>query len=123
MPHILVVDDEPQVRSMLALFLRTAGFEVSVAEDGEAALKILAALAVDLVVLDLIMPGKEGLETLMALRKSGRNPKVVAVSGGAKIVSSDFLPVAKKLGADAILKKPFRNEVLLETITELLQGD
>jgi len=108
---------------MLALFLRTAGFEVSVAEDGEAALKILAALAVDLVVLDLIMPGKEGLETLMALRKSGRNPKVVAVSGGAKIVSSDFLPVAKKLGADAILKKPFRNEVLLETITELLQGD
>lgn len=120
MNHILVVDDEPQVRAMLSLFLRKSGFEVSVAEDGEEAMKIVAALPVDLIVLDLIMPGKEGLETIMALRKSGHAPKVIAVSGGAKTVSTDFLPVAQKLGADAILKKPFRNEALLQTIHELL---
>jgi DNA-binding response OmpR family regulator len=118
--HILVVDDESQVRTMLQMFLRRSGFEVSEAADGEEALKILSSTAVDLVVLDLIMPGKEGLETLMAIRKKGADPKVVVVSGGAKSVDTDFLPVARKLGANATLKKPFRNEDLLRTIEGLL---
>lgn len=120
MSHILVVDDEPQVRAMLGMFLRRNGFEVTEAEDGEQALRIAASSSIDLIVLDLIMPGKEGLETLMALRREEKSPKVIVVSGGAKTVDTDFLPVAKKLGADATLKKPFRNEDLLEAIQKLL---
>lgn len=120
MSHILVVDDEPQVRAMLSLFLRKSGFEVSEAKDGDEALRIVSSADIALIILDLIMPGKEGLETLTALRKNGSEPKVIAVSGGAKTVSTDFLPIAQKLGADAVLKKPFRNETLLSTIEELL---
>jgi len=120
MKHILVVDDDPQVRSMLVRFLKSSGFEVSEAEDGGEALRIISSSEIDLIILDLIMPGKEGLETLMTLRKSGNTSKVIAVSGGAKSVSTDFLPVAQKLGADAILRKPFRIETLLNTIQELL---
>lgn len=120
MSHILVVDDEPQVRTMLSLFLRKSGFEVSEAKDGDEALRIVSTANIALIILDLIMPGKEGLETLTALRKNGSEPKVIAVSGGAKTVSTDFLPIAQKLGADAVLKKPFRNETLLSTIEELL---
>ena len=120
MSHILVVDDEPQVRAMLSLFLRKSGFEVSEAKDGDEALRIVSSADIALIILDLIMPGKEGLETLTALRKNGSETKVIAVSGGAKTVSTDFLPIAQKLGADAVLKKPFRNETLLSTIEELL---
>lgn len=120
MSHILVVDDEPHVRTMVGLFLRKSGFDVSEAADGEEALKFLDTTPVDLIILDLIMPGKEGLETLMAIRKRGNSPRVVVVSGGARTVSADFLPVAQKLGADAVLKKPFRNAELLDTINGLL---
>ncbi|MBX3179764.1 MAG: response regulator [Candidatus Hydrogenedentes bacterium] len=120
MAHILVVDDEPQVRTMLVLTLRQAGYTVSEADDGEAALRIIGHGQIDLVVLDLIMPGKEGLETLTALRRGNQHPYVIAVSGGARSMDADFLPIAAKLGAHATLKKPFDNDVLLDRIRVLL---
>lgn len=121
MSHILIVDDEPQVRLMLSLCLEQAGYEVSQAEDGAEALQISARKPVDLIILDLLMPGQEGLETLIALRKSQERPRVIAISGGARSAAGDFLPAALKLGADRALKKPFRNEVLIEAIQELLK--
>lgn len=120
MNHILIVDDEPLVRSTLSMFLRGSGFDVSEACDGNEALKLIERRPADLIILDLIMPGKEGLETLMALRKDGVKSKVIAVSGGAKSVNTDFLPLAEKLGADKTMKKPFRNEDLLRAIQSLL---
>ncbi len=120
MRHILVVDDEPQIRGMLGTFLRRSGFEVSEAEDGDAALKVMGKSPIDLMILDLLMPGKEGLETLMALRNREHQFKIIAVSGGAKGAGVDFLPAALKLGADKTLKKPFSNADLLEAIEDLL---
>tara|TARA_R110001592_G_scaffold326206_1_gene606958 strand:- start:1314 stop:1637 length:324 start_codon:yes stop_codon:yes gene_type:complete len=105
---------------MLSTCLQRAGFDVSEAEDGEEALRINAKMPVDLIILDLLMPGMEGLETLMALRKERERPRVIAISGGSRSVGADFLPAALKLGADRTLKKPFRNEDLLKTISELI---
>lgn len=120
MSHILVVDDEPQMRAMLRAFLLQNGYQVSEAEDGAAALKVAASAKVDLIILDLLMPGKEGLETLMAIRKEKKPPKIIAVSGGARAVGADFLPAALKLGASRAFQKPFLLEELLAAIRELL---
>ena len=120
MSRILVVDDEQQIRRMLVTCLTRAGHEVIEAADGEEALQHYADEPVDLIVLDLLMPGKEGLETLMALRDDPERPKVIAISGGARSVGADFLPVARKLGADMTLKKPFHNQALLDAIADLL---
>lgn len=122
MSRILIVDDESQVRLMLSTCLERAGFDVYEAVDGEEALKINAATPVDLIVLDLLMPGKEGLETLMSLRKDSERPQIIAISGGARAAGEDFLPAARKLGADKTLRKPFHNDELIEAIHELLQG-
>ena len=79
MSHILIVDDDEHVRISLSLCLERAGFEVSQARDGEEALKINDQRRADLIILDLLMPGKEGLETLMALRKEENRPRVIAI--------------------------------------------
>lgn len=120
MSHILVVDDEPQMRAMLGALLRQNGYQVSEAEDGDAALKMAGSTDVDLIILDLLMPGKEGLETLMAFRKEKNPPRIIAVSGGARSIGADFLPAALKLGACRTFQKPFRSEELLAAIRELI---
>lgn len=120
MSHILVVDDEPQIRAMLSAMLQQQGYQVTEAEDGEAALQIARSTQVDLIILDLLMPGKEGLETLMAFRKEKAPPKIIAVSGGSRTIGTDFLPAAIKLGASRSFRKPFRCEELLEAIRELI---
>ena len=120
MSRILIVDDEEQVRNMLNTCLTRAGYEVVEAIDGEEALQHYAADAIDLIILDLLMPGKEGLETLMALRHDPERPRIIAISGGARAVGADFLPAARKLGADLTLKKPFHNQELLDAIASLL---
>lgn len=120
MSRILIVDDEPQVRRMLATCLTRAGYEVVEAKDGDEALQSCADDPVDLIVLDLLMPGREGPETLMSLRHDPERPKVIAISGGARAVGADFLPAARKLGAEMTLKKPFHNQALLDAISDLL---
>lgn len=120
MSHILVVDDEPQIRAMLSTLLQQNGYQVSEAEDGAVALQISSSTKIDVIILDLLMPGKEGLETLMAFRKEKDPPKIIAVSGGSRTIGTDFLPAALKLGASRSFRKPFRTEELLEAIRELL---
>ena len=121
MRHILIVDDDEQVRISLSMCLERAGFDISQARDGEEALKLNGQRRADLIILDLLMPGKEGLETLMALRKDENRPRVIAISGGSKSLSADFLPAALKLGADKALKKPFGNAELIDAVNALLQ--
>jgi len=122
MAHVLVVDDEHQVRGMLKGLLTRAGHEVQTAEEGGAALRLLEETPVDLVILDLLMPGMEGLETLMRIKKAHENVKVIVISGGSRSINMDFLPASLKLGAHRALKKPFSNDALLETVNELLDG-
>jgi two-component system response regulator ResD len=103
MPTILIVDDEPMVRDVLTRYLEQEGFTVRTAEDGPEALELAASAAPDLVVLDLMLPGLDGLEVLRRLRERGPTPVVLLTAKGGEI---DRV-VGLELGADDYVAKPF----------------
>jgi CheY-like chemotaxis protein len=111
--YILVIDDEDSVRDLICFVLREMGHEVDFAADGPKGIRALAYRPADLVVCDLVMPGKNGLETIRELRTHCPSIKVIAVSGGGWCEGwLDPLEAARHLGAVATLDKPF-------TLTEL----
>lgn len=116
--RILVVDDEDDVRRLAAQILREAGHTVREAANGVEALAAVAKHPVDLVILDLVMPEKEGAETVQELRRKRPDLPVLAISG---VVGADFyLHAAKMLGASATLRKPFSREQLIAAVEPLL---
>jgi len=115
--RVLFVDDDAAVTLFASRVLREAGFEVLVAGDGSLALSMIEAEHPDLVITDLVMPGREGLETIMMLRKSHPSLPVIATSGA---FDGHFLKPAAMLGARARLPKPFSQEALLEAVRAVL---
>ncbi len=120
MKRILVVDDEYQVRKMLRQTLERSGFEVVEASDGKEALKHYHADTIDLVITDIIMPDKEGIETIIDLRKINPNVKIFAISGGGKVSPGDYLILAGRSGAMRTFTKPLDREEILVAIKEAL---
>ena len=120
MPRILIIDDDEGLRRILGQILVRAGHVVTEAVDGCEGLKSFRKEPVDLVVCDLIMPDKEGLETISVLRKEFPAVKIIAISGGARVTGYDFLPAASGLGADVALAKPFTREQILEAVERLV---
>jgi len=118
--NVLVVDDEPSVLESLRKLLVAAGYEVQVAENGVVALTQFQANPARVVILDLVMPEKEGLETLRELRRFDPAPKIIAMSGGGYANAETYLQMAGCLGADATLAKPFSKTELLTTLEGLL---
>src|SRR5262249_12139095 len=118
--RILVIDDARFVRDVVRQFLEAAGHEVLEAEDGEQAVQIYQRETPDLVISDVIMPNKDGIETLRELRQMNPGIKVIAISGGARSGNLDYLDGARKLGADAILPKPFSRALLLQVVNGVL---
>ena len=119
--HILLVDDDEAVRSVLRRGLERAGYEVREAGEGGAALKLLASAPADLVITDLVMPDMEGIELILALRKTHPKLPVIAMSGGGRAVGpGSYLQIARACGAVKILAKPFATEQLLAALQELL---
>ncbi len=115
--RVLVVDDEEGIRRLFARILTSAGYDVSVASDGCQAQQVLAAGSYDLVITDLVMPNREGIETIQAIRKEYPKLKVIAVSGA---FGGGFLETAMMLGAHDRLTKPVSPEQLLETVRATL---
>lgn len=113
---ILVIDDEELVRQTLESILREAGFDVATAANGEEGLKFLGDHAVDLVVTDILMPQKEGIETIVQMRKFHPHLGVVAISGGGRTRNLEPLKFARQLGADATIPKPFEPEDLVNAV-------
>ena len=107
----------------MAKVLGRAGYRVTEAGEGAEGLRLQRDEPADLIITDLIMPGKEGLETIMELRRQFPLVKVVAISGGGRNKAGDYLPVAKKLGANRTLAKPFLPADLLSVVAELLNGE
>lgn len=105
---------------MLRRTLERADHEVYEAANGREALEIRAQVLPDLMVIDLIMPEKEGLETLQDLRRDGIQLPVIAISGGGRIGAESYLSVARAFGASRVLTKPFGAAELLRDIDELL---
>lgn len=123
MSKILVIEDDDSFRNVLVQMLSKAGYNVQQAGDGNQAIKICMEFCPDLVLTDIIMPDKEGLETIQELIEVNSQIKIIAMSGGGKFGPDSYLPLAQKLGAKATLQKPFMREELISTIEEVLAGD
>jgi DNA-binding response OmpR family regulator len=118
---ILVIDDDQQFRRMICMILEDAGYEVRSAENGLAGLGMFMKERPDLVITDLYMPEKEGLETIMELRQTDKNIRILVVSGGCPHMNmSEMFTMAGIFGADAALPKPFDIGVFLQKVKELL---
>ena len=100
--------------------LSDAGYTVTTASGGVEALKLIHNNPFDLVITDLIMPDKEGLEIIMALCRHTPRPKIIAMSGGGRIDAKEYLAPARLLGAQRTLAKPFSNAELLEAVAQVL---
>ncbi|HEV8482833.1 MAG TPA: response regulator [Blastocatellia bacterium] len=122
MPSILLVDDDEQLRSMLKIVLSRAGHEVLEARNGKEALEFQRSNPSDLMITDLIMPEKEGLDTIIEFRRRFPDIKIIAMSGGGRINSDCYLDFAKKLGANCTLAKPFSNVEFLDRVQMVLQS-
>lgn len=117
--HILVVDDEPHIRRMLEAVLGTRGYEVTTASDGTQGLEDLGDDPVDLVILDLMMPGANGLEILSRIRTDPKRAKTPVIILTAKGQDTDR-EAALAGGADDFLTKPFSPKKLIARIAEIL---
>lgn len=120
MAVIVIVDDDPTIRLIAAELLRPDGHVVVEAEDGDKALQVVDAMAVDLVVLDMLMPNKDGLETIVELRRTRPGIRILAISSGGRVGADQLLRTAMMLGADETLVKPLRLETFAATVSRLL---
>jgi len=124
MKQILLIDDDLDFRQMLKLSLEKARYEVTVASDGRIGCQILEKRPHPIVITDIFMPEKEGLEVITEIKEKLPGIKIIAISGGGRLASSfrsdEALRMAKDLGADRVIAKPFKLENLLMTVKELL---
>lgn len=119
MTRILVVDDDFQMREMLGVILERKGYDVTTAADGKTALQLQRKTPFDIVITDIIMPEKEGLETISELRRGYPQLKIIAISGGGRYKPEEYLELARQLGADRGLVKPFGSWEILGAVREL----
>jgi len=119
MAHLLIIDDDDLFRPMLRENLEQLGHTVTEASNGKEGLAQFARVQADLVLTDLIMPEKEGIETIIELRKKWPGVKVIAMSGGGRVSASNYLKTAQQLGAACVLHKPFSNDELTAAIDSL----
>ena len=117
--RILVVDDNADLRSTIQALLQADGFDVVVAGDGEAALAAHQSRPADVVITDLFMPDKDGIETIVELKKISPKVKILAISGWTSTQGSDYLRVAREIGAAATLQKPFDPQELSRVVRQL----
>jgi DNA-binding response OmpR family regulator len=120
MSKILVLDDEPSILLMIKKMLEKAGYEVIVASNGKEGMKLFDKEKPDMVITDIIMPEKEGLETIFELRRMHPDLKIIAISGGGRISPDGYLPGAKLLGANMVFQKPLVQKEFLAAVATLL---
>ena len=121
MARILVIDDEPLVREMLCQALTAAGHDVAAASDGSKALKLMHKRSFDLVVTDIFMPEKDGLDTIEELGRAHPDAKIIAISGGSRIRDTDVLKWAAEMGAAYTFQKPIEWSELLAAVDDCLK--
>lgn len=120
--RILVVDDESTNLLLLEKVLAAEGYEVWTASSGDDALHLARAQWFDLFLIDLIMPCKDGIETILSLRSFRRNAPIIAMSGGLQDGARSYFTLAGKLGACGTLAKPFDRGTLITSIQSVLNG-
>ncbi len=121
MASILLVEDDDQLRSMLKLLLTNSGYEVWEAPNGTRVSHMYDQQPFDLVITDLVMPDKDGLEVIMELRRKNQKARIIAMSGAGPGSGEVYLRAAQRLGADLTLSKPFGNQEFLEAVCLALE--
>jgi len=118
--RLLVVDDNEDMRQSMKRLLEHFGYEVRIASNGARALEMQATDPTEVLITDIFMPDTDGLETINHFRSSYPGVKIIAMSGGgASLREADYLSTASVAGADAVLRKPFSKESLLQALEEL----
>jgi DNA-binding response OmpR family regulator len=120
MNKILLIDDDDHFREMFAELLKREKYEVIETNDGRHAVQLYENHQPDLVITDIIMPDKEGIETILDLRKKFQDIKIIAISGGGRTNAMDNLRSARLLGANLTFEKPFDNREILGAIKGLI---
>ena len=121
MARILIIDDDDQFRSMLRKMLEKAGYnDIEEATNGSIGMKLFREDPFDVVITDIIMPDKEGIEMITELTRDYPNIKIIAMSGGGRIGPQGYLEMAEHLGASRTLAKPFKHSDLIAAVQEIL---
>lgn len=120
MYHIIIIEDDDEVRFYLERILTRAGYTVTAVCNGREGVEMFRENPADLVITDIIMPEMDGIEAIIDLRRQNRNLKVIAISGGGRAEPQSYLNSARLLGADRTMKKPFSNEEILGALKDLL---
>jgi DNA-binding response OmpR family regulator len=116
MNSVLVIDDDPVFCTVVERILEGAGYSVTSAGDAQTGISRFAEMNPDLVIVDILMPGKEGMATILELRETSPDMPILAITGGGNFAAGDVLRIAELLGADNSLKKPFEPAALLATV-------
>jgi len=118
--NILIIDDEVDIITMLKRLFERKGFNVLTASDGVQGIEVFKENKIDLVITDIIMPEKEGVEVIFELQRDNPNCKIIAVSGGGYLNPQDYLSTAREIGVSATFSKPFDTQQLVAKVQELL---
>lgn len=123
MKHILVIDDHTALRQMLRRILEREGYEVVEAGDGKEGVELYRQVPADLIITDVVMPEKDGVEIIRELKRDFPDVRVIAISGGSRTLGAQYcLCAMKALGALYVLTKPFGRKELLEAVRGILGG-
>jgi two-component system chemotaxis response regulator CheY len=120
---ILVADDDKLVRITLRKILESAGYTSLGAKDGAEAIDVYRKKKPDLVIVDIVMPIKDGVRTFLELRGLDAKAKIIAMSAGARSGKIDYLSLTKRIGANGILAKPFTRASVLALVGQVLAGE
>lgn len=120
MATILLVDDDDVLLEILSDALTQAGYQVALASDGQAAITYYARYPTDLVITDLVMPEKEGIQLIVELKRLNSKVKIIAISGAGQSLQAEYLKMALLLGAQRGLAKPFSEAQILQAVSEVL---
>lgn len=120
MGSILIIDDNIEIRKLLRELLEREKYQVFEASEGDEGINICRRQKIDLVITDLVMPGKEGIETIIELKHDFPDINIIALSGGGKIGPRIYLEYAEIFGADHSFSKPISPRKLLAAVNELV---
>ncbi len=122
MPKVLIIDDEEDIRSVLKDMLNMSGYEVDSAENGKQAKEFYDKTDYDAIITDIIMPEQDGFEVILDFRNKNQLDRVIAISGGRRTSSEDYLSIANHFGVSSIFSKPPNYKELMAKVDEIVKS-